>query len=157
VAATRARRRLHLLGAAAQGATRPHRDSLLARLWPAVQASYAASTVPAGDDETARRTQPPAAGAILRLPADWALPMTAIGPASAPAAPAPSDEAPQFVWARDIARQLGRAVHRALETIGRHGVERWTALGEEGQRARLRATLRELGTPHPRLEEAVAR
>jgi ATP-dependent exoDNAse (exonuclease V) beta subunit len=156
VAATRARRRLHLLGAAAPGATRPHRDSLLARLWPVVQESFAASAVCGADEDASRPTQT-AGGAIRRLPADWAPSTVAIGAALTPPARAALDETPQFVWARDIARQVGRSVHRALEIIGRHGVERWTALGEDGQRTRIRAMLRELGTPRVRLEEAVAR
>jgi hypothetical protein len=93
---------------------------------------------------------------MRRLPSGWVLPGT---PAPRPwrVVEAESDPQPEFAWAGDVARQIGRAVHRALERIGKDGIERWKAPGEDGQRARLRGLLRELGTPRSHLLEATER
>ena len=159
VAATRARHRLHLLGAARSGrnGVQPRADSLLARLWPAVREQFRAIPPAAGDGALG-----PGGGVALglddrirRLPSGWVL------HGALPAGPARMETAvedePEFAWASDVARQVGRAVHRALERIGKDGIERWRSLGEQGQQTRLTGLLRELGTPRSRLVDAVAR
>ncbi|MCH8844796.1 MAG: UvrD-helicase domain-containing protein [SAR324 cluster bacterium] len=125
VAATRARRRLHLLGHApisgktvgeqagdgSQGTPRPNAGSLLAQLWPAVEDDFAATSEAAipGGESGATKAQPPEAQApepvIRRLPDDWGFP--AIPPAvnitgatlegHGTAAPLASDEAPAAI------------------------------------------------------------
>jgi ATP-dependent exoDNAse (exonuclease V) beta subunit len=160
VAATRARHRLHLLGAARadRRTVQPRGDSLLARLWPVVGEHFHTPQTAARDDSA----QQPRARAlalddrIRRLPSDWVSPGT---PAPRPwhVPEAEPEERPEFAWAGEVARQIGRAVHRALEHIGKDGVQRWRSLGDAGQRARLNGLLRELGMPRSRLVDAVER
>jgi ATP-dependent exoDNAse (exonuclease V) beta subunit len=157
VTATRARSRLHLLGAVRAGASgmQPRRDSLLARLWPAVGAEFK-TPVAAGAPRLASTGN---GTTIRRLPADWSMPGSAAD-ADWPGVTEVDDETeqtPEFAWAGELARQVGRAVHRALERIARDGVERWDAFGASGQRARLHALLRELGVPGVMLDDAVER
>ena len=147
VAATRARGRLHLLGAARVGANgaQPRRDSLLARLWPAIGADF---TPQIAADVPLARTG--ATGTVIRrLPADWRLPGGPMGGdwPGVVHVDEETEQTPEFAWAGELARQIGRAVHRALERIARDGVDHWDAFGAQGQRARLRGLLRELGVP----------
>jgi ATP-dependent helicase/nuclease subunit A len=153
VAATRARDRLCLLASTGRG-SRPRRDSLLARLWPVVGDAF-------GGAAAARREAPVAAGGparapLRRLPSGWELPGTP--PPKLWRMPEPDvAEAPEFTWVGDVARHVGRAVHRALDRIGKDGRGRWDALGPREQEARLRGLLRELGTPGGQLDAATAR
>jgi hypothetical protein len=147
VAATRARSRLHLLGAARLGASgaQPRRDSLLARLWPAVRADFAALPAPAADTTAKLATDTRAT--IRRLPSSWVLPVMPQVPSwRGLPEPEAAEEAPEFAWAGDVARQVGRAVHRALERIGKDGVARWNSYGAQGH-ARGSRGLRELSAP----------
>ncbi|MGE5666065.1 MAG: UvrD-helicase domain-containing protein, partial [Betaproteobacteria bacterium] len=105
VAATRAKRRLHLLGSASfrrnkGGASlaEPAADSLLARLWPAVSAAFAGLSPPEQDAGTA-----PTASidqSLIRLPLSWQPPAT---PSLSLALPLPAEparrEAIEFSWA----------------------------------------------------------
>ncbi|MGH8148545.1 MAG: UvrD-helicase domain-containing protein [Steroidobacteraceae bacterium] len=85
VAATRARRGLHLFADALEPADgraepRPPSGTLLAALWPALAASFPKgptedSRASTGDERAVIGTALPAAGrSLLRLPADWQLP-----------------------------------------------------------------------------------
>ena len=123
VAATRARRRLHLLGHAnlsASGDLSPAGGSLLEQLWPAVdQAWYGQAQVrePAG---------PYSGDAIhisrLAIAAGWQAPEP---PAGLRALPPAVEEAAQqipFEWAGDTARAVGTVVHRLLQQQAASGV-----------------------------------
>jgi ATP-dependent helicase/nuclease subunit A len=134
VAATRARRSLHLVGALEAGGEgklpQPPGRSLLARLWPAVAQDFAllADGAAPPQPEAARRPPP-----MHRLPAGWSAPPLPPGPelpvASAVAEPIPFD------WAGEAARAIGVAYHRWMQQIAREGLQRWdlervAALGE---------------------------
>jgi ATP-dependent exoDNAse (exonuclease V) beta subunit len=151
VAATRARDRLHLLGAARAGTTGPgaRRDSLLGLAWPALGASFPVQPLTARTDAAARNA------GIRRLPSGWVLPQ--MPPHKGWRVVEAEEVAPEFAWASELARQVGVAVHRALDRIARNGVPHWEQLGEAGQRARLGSLLRELGTPRSRLDDGVER
>ncbi|HET8882326.1 MAG TPA: UvrD-helicase domain-containing protein, partial [Solimonas sp.] len=123
VAATRARRQLHLLGAVAvdaDGAPRPPApSSLLARLWPAVESAFiAAASAPVdaapppvavlADD----RLPPPP---LRRFVAGWTPPDLPQGLSAAP--PPAVAAAPRFDWAGEIARATGTVFHRCVEAL----------------------------------------
>jgi len=122
VAATRARRSLHLLGAIDRAPPEgkqpaPMPGSLLASLWPAIAAEFCASEADCASYEPAR---PVAAGASLRrLPADWRLPPP-------PPLPRPQRlrlsaeagaETPEYSWVGLAARAVGTIVHAELRRL----------------------------------------
>jgi len=124
VAATRARRSLHLLGGidarSAQTAPAPARGSLLALLWPAIGAEFLAAAGPADAERNAAGAlaayaSPP----LLRLPADWRLPPP---PPSVPvrrlqlSLRAP-EEQPEYSWVGLTARAIGTIVHAELHRL----------------------------------------
>src|SRR3990172_6425527 len=168
VAATRARRRLVLLGHAGilekqdgeQELKLPPRQSLLARLWPVVADEYQALLGP-------QEPKPPAPVALMtpavppavrsRLSADWSLPAP---PGSVRTGDRATDdtgiELLVFDWAGETARQVGTVVHRLLQHWGKMGIE---DIGPEAlRRGRQlgRKLLAGLGVPGDHLEAASA-
>jgi ATP-dependent helicase/nuclease subunit A len=155
VAATRAQRRLHLLGHVGSNgrgvADRPRGGSLLEKLWPAVAERYAQLTPdPAPDDGQV----PARLGQLWRLPADWRPSIaTQPGPTEAGGDPEPGERI-EFDWAGDTARLVGTLVHRYLERIARDGPAAWPEARVAGLAARLRAGLRQLGVAATELDAA---
>jgi ATP-dependent exoDNAse (exonuclease V) beta subunit len=156
VAATRARRRLHVVAAAARGKDtwRPAAGSLLAPLWPAVSDHWDGADV--GADGT---PEPPAQAPMLqRLPQAWAVPAPpAAVTARAAAATAVTDADIEYRWAGRTARYVGSLVHRYLQYIAEQGVERWNAERVGAERARILGRLRGLGVPEEELAMAADR
>jgi ATP-dependent exoDNAse (exonuclease V) beta subunit len=121
VGVTRAKRQLHLVGAAAEdgqgGLKLPPAQSMLRELWPSLAGEF---TRPEGGVETAL---PPENGAELlrRLPADWT---PAAAPQLARAAPAVDSAEPtiEFSWAGETARTVGVLVHEQLQKFARAGL-----------------------------------
>jgi ATP-dependent helicase/nuclease subunit A len=123
VAATRARKALHLSGALktpdddAQAA--PLKGSLLSALWPSIGAQFLTlhRALPAPPPVTA--PQAPAAQGLRRLPARWRVPQL---PAVASAkrlslsSPAPGT-APEYSWVGSTARAIGTIVHAELRRL----------------------------------------
>jgi ATP-dependent helicase/nuclease subunit A len=123
VAATRARRALHLLAALplpspeANRVASPTRGSLLEVLWPAIGAQFlalppvaSAPPVPAADA---------APSALGRLPAHWSLPQPPMGASwrrLALGSPTASD-APEYRWVGATARAIGTVVHAELQRL----------------------------------------
>jgi ATP-dependent helicase/nuclease subunit A len=164
VAATRARRRLHLIAAAEirhrngiPQTCAPRPDSLLARLWPAVEGqfrqAFAAQSGGEGEIETPPTEQGPG---LRRLVAGWRLP-----PAPAAAAWWPeavteggAAQAVEFDWAGETIRHLGTVVHRCIQRLAEDGIEAWD---KERIRAGLgfyRRALQRLGVPEADLDWA---
>ncbi len=172
VAATRARKKLHLLGHArideANGrpvVREPAAGSLLRQLWDVVKLEFeirasaaqaAVQPVQADDPAISRRPY------IRRLTAAWRM----------PGAPAPlqwkdvqaedvevleQQEEVQFLWAGNIARHVGTLVHRMLRVIGQQGLAQWSADRIAVQRGMYAAALRRLGVPTAELDAAVER
>ncbi|HEX3985018.1 MAG TPA: UvrD-helicase domain-containing protein [Acidobacteriaceae bacterium] len=139
VACTRARRELHLLGAAVYGASGlqpPGKDSLLATAWPALQEEFEAATrAPQPASAPARVLAFPTPGVIGELAAG-ADSGSATGPrrllldieplpvttnvAVAVTSPAGSSETPQFARPEGSrqARLIGSTVHTMLQRLG---------------------------------------
>jgi ATP-dependent exoDNAse (exonuclease V) beta subunit len=161
VAATRARRRLHLIGHADEnkdGKLSAQSASPLARLWPAVGQEWSTAAeagAPAFDPEPSagpdERKTPPR----WRLPGDWACPEP---PPTAGAARPPAQESGEAVvyeWAGDTARAVGIVVHRCLQHIART----WPFTAEETGRlepAIRRMLLRE-GVSGAQIDQACSR
>jgi ATP-dependent exoDNAse (exonuclease V) beta subunit len=118
VATTRARERLHLVWQLPAGADAPAAGSLLAHLWPVVATAPLEPSVPPPDAVA------PALKPVLRRLAAPSIPAAGLPAATVPVAPRP-----EFVWASPAAAHVGTVVHRYLQRIAEHGIERWSAEG----------------------------
>ena len=161
VAATRARRRLHLLGhvrLADDGTARPRGGSLLATLWPAVAEAFTAALQ--GREESPTVEQAPAgAAAIRRLVLPWSVPELPQR-AGAPVRPlAEASQAPEveFSWASETARHVGSVVHTALQRIAGDGLAQWSVARVEAMGAFFERRLQSLGVPEQARPAAGAR
>ena len=172
VAATRARRRLHLLGHAKvdrDGECSAASRSLLATLWPAVAEEFAAAVAAANHDASTMNVQSqqlslalkgPEAG-IRRLSSTWHTP-----PPSASVEHAAMPDRTrvnaasydvEFLWAGQTARHVGVVVHRVLQRIAAEGMDAWSGARIRSSSLTHRALLAGLGVPQARLTEAVER
>lgn len=132
VAATRAKRRLHLLATVTVGAgeemsfSEPRASSLLSALWPVATAEIRARFTAAPG---IRDVPDPIARSIFRarrLQLDYVAPplppavdnVTATIPLSA-------TSAVDFEWAGEVARHVGTVVHGCLQRIAQDGLEMW--------------------------------
>jgi ATP-dependent helicase/nuclease subunit A len=160
VAATRARRSLHLYAAPAtraDGRVAPRPATLLASLWPALEAAFQAPPASAADEAgTVAHAPSPAGGLLRRLAPDWAAPEMPPGPrlARLPLAQR-SLETLEFSWVGETRRHIGTVVHAALQAFG--------AVAELPERAWLesraglyREQLRRHGVPERDLGRAAA-
>lgn len=169
VAATRAKKHLHLLGSTGldlrDGACVPKTPSgktLLGKLWPVVKPVYAeaaeraaaagVSTAPAGTrmDVIDQR--------LRRLPTQWSLPSA---PARAQWEPPPDrarvQEEIEFSWAGETARHVGSVVHRWLQRIADDELKGWDAARVEALRSAFRRELIGRGVADADLDAATMR
>ena len=133
VAATRARRQLHLLGhtTVKEGELRmPRSSSLLALLWSRLESEYAGLLQGQPDiDADIRMTENffPAENTLKRLSLQWQRPAPAssvelsvdVSVAIEP------DASLEFIWASETARHVGTVVHALLQRIVEQGVAQW--------------------------------
>jgi ATP-dependent exoDNAse (exonuclease V) beta subunit len=124
VAATRTKKRLHLLAhvkVKANGEVSPDGRSMLADLWPALTPAEkelfdaAAGDVAAGTQSTAL-----APAVVRRLPSTWTRPMLPV-PVEWERVDEPPEELhdPSFEWVGDSLRRAGTVVHAFLQRIAR--------------------------------------
>jgi len=146
VAATRARRHLHLLGHVhfnKKGEYAPASNSLLARLWPALESEFGDLAAP--DEEDVESTWDPGPRREHRIPADWhpgiAIRIPAYGDEEAPLRGTAID----FEWSGDIARHVGTVTHRYLERIAQDGLSLWPRESLSQHRGAIQAALATLG------------
>jgi ATP-dependent exoDNAse (exonuclease V) beta subunit len=167
VAATRARRQLHLLGSAAvkrdeegvRSPKPPSPRSLLGKLWPVVEAEFRTALSAAPEAEPAPAAQSPRPDQRLRrLPAGWALP-AAPPPAhwTPPPDPARAQDELEFSWAGETARRIGSVVHRWLQRIAEDGCAGWDAARIHALGPAIRHALVAQGVGDTELAEATAR
>ena len=168
VAATRAKRRLHLLGhvptksgddGPAIGA--PAKDSLLDTLWPAVAAEFesafasfvpSAQSVPPSGEATALDQN------LRRLPVGWSLP--AYPPPvewDVPQDVEGAGDAIEFSWVGETARHIGSVVHRWLQRIADDELKGWDAGRLERMRGIFAAELATRGIPESEIPAAASR
>lgn len=161
VAATRARSRLHLIGHAEvrKDGPSPSPRSLLARLWPVVEADYRRALADASAVPIDSPPAPAAELAIRRFPVDW-------GPPAPPAAVVETSawskregaiEQVEFSWVSESARHVGTVVHRTLQAIAEQGLDAWSVERVAATREIFARDLRLLGVPEMQLEGALER
>jgi ATP-dependent helicase/nuclease subunit A len=174
VAATRAKRELHLLGHVEQkvnGDRTPPKDSLLHLMWASIGHLWEALEA---DEQPEANEGAPTHGPwnIQRsaVPAGWALPEPPPGiRAQMPEPEAVSGDIP-FEWAGEMARAVGTVVHRLLERWGQSQVPESSLRGSEpgppttlaldsdpGSAGSAERLLREAGVTADELNEAVRR
>ncbi|HEY5673052.1 MAG TPA: UvrD-helicase domain-containing protein, partial [Malonomonas sp.] len=163
VAATRAKKRLHLFGHAREnsnGELVPERGSLLEVLWPVVAGQFTLAAVTPAPVEDLRRSQP-----LRRLPPDWQAPelIAAPLPVVKKAETASGLEAEQEQellfsgWEKQSRRHVGTIVHNLLEQIAKQGVTVWQDSNPTQLRLVVARQLGALGVPSAELEAAVER
>jgi ATP-dependent helicase/nuclease subunit A len=160
VAATRAKRVLHLLGNVRVKETdegtvlqEPRNGSMLRLLWPEVKSSFE-SVVQTKPQQDLFATAPTPHLRVRRLPLHWQ-PPAADDSVTAKAVNVSDLEAQvEFDWVSQTARHIGTLVHRELDRLVRAGAGRSAV---SPNRARLCAELAELGVPPDRCDAAVDR
>jgi ATP-dependent exoDNAse (exonuclease V) beta subunit len=163
VAATRAKKQLHLLGTAArnkQGELQtPDARTLLALLWPMLEAEFKQ----AAESNLTVRAEPVGArpnGNLRRLQAEWSPPSLPEPVAwQAGTLPPLPDELPpvEFDWASETTRHVGTVVHRALQQIGREGLAQWTPERLDTLLTGFKLALARQGVPQDKLADAAKR
>lgn len=161
VAATRARRSLHLLAHCKRdktGALTPAPGSLLHVLWPTCGEDFSRSL----SEEATADTQPEAKPATLkRLPVNWLAPTLNKGLSYAPLTSARASDFGHYLDSdietrrTEEGRAIGTLVHLWLERIAAGGPQEWTAKHLLDQSRRVKTQLGELGVPESRHEECV--
>jgi ATP-dependent exoDNAse (exonuclease V) beta subunit len=166
VAATRAKRRLHLLGHASlktDGTQTVDSGSLLSQLWPELAPAWleveaAPGAGPEADSEEpdgTRRARPATQPPRRRLPGGWVCPdaPATVGPAG-DAGPEAVEEV-VYEWAGDTARAVGTVVHACLQRLVGAAAPR---LGEgPSLQAAVRRMLQQEGVPAAQVEPASRR
>ena len=156
VAATRARRHLHLLGAIEYNERKgewkqPRSGSRLHALWDTVQSAFANLQPPQVFAGAAAPSYPQ----LRRVASGWQTP--------APEPPirwreddgaAASIERHTYEWVGDTLRHVGVAVHAWLFQIAREGVEHWNGERIIERAPAIRAQLATLGVPPDELDAA---
>ena len=160
VAATRARRELHLLGCVTVEPDgkirRPASGSLLATLWPAVGARFADGLA------AAARTDAEASAPAIALPE---LLVRLAKPVEMPTmAPVAWDLPPsreridiEFSWVGETARRVGSVVHRWLQIVAEDAMRGWSAVRVRDSEAAIRNELVHLGVARSEIDGAVRR
>ena len=161
VAATRARRQLHLLGAAARTDKGLKARGLLAHLWPAVESEFVRAEqalAPQPETEDAATRTPPAP--LRRLPAGWSLPAPPAPVTFAGSGPEPAAEPekpPTFEWVGDTLRHVGTVVHQMFALVAREGSANWNPARAEACGPAIETALRTLGVPAREISGAAAK
>ena len=167
VAATRAKRQLHLLGGVrvavdddgSRSLKAPSSRSLLGKLWPVIAPDYEAALLDAPEAPRDAAVQPMVIDQTLRrLPAGWALP-AAPQPAAwtPPSDPARSQDDLEFSWVGETARRIGSVVHRWLQRIADDGGTGWDAARIHALGPAIRLALAAQGVGESEIAEAAVR
>ncbi|MFP4649842.1 MAG: UvrD-helicase domain-containing protein [Desulfobacterales bacterium] len=170
VAATRAKKRLHLFARAFLDRSgrlcRPVSRCLLGVLWPAVCGQFEAAAEKKenpGGGENNEADLPDTPPGLLRLPPDMDPP----GPpedVSVSAGKTPpirravtETDLPEFEWAGITLRRVGTVVHRWLRVICEQGLENWDSHRVQNSAGLLRKDLLRAGIAPSDIDDALAR
>jgi ATP-dependent exoDNAse (exonuclease V) beta subunit len=163
VAATRARKHLHLIGTVGvssskegESVRRPMAGTLLALLWPSVRSYF--------DDALRQSASAPPAAATMgaplmlrRLPLQWKAPQEQASILIAKHAAITTNlEQPEFDWAGETSRHIGTVVHRELERLTRAS-ESHASWDANRSLVRFAHELAELGVPERYRDDASRR
>jgi ATP-dependent helicase/nuclease subunit A len=156
VAATRARRELHLLGWLERAGKAPPAGSFLQLLWPLDEVQRAFTGVIAGDSPEPKRPRQPRP--VRRLPPDFRVPEPPPAVQWTRAAP-PAEETRKiaFEWVGDMLRHAGTVVHGCVQQIARDGLQQWPPDRIRESRARFQNLLANAGVTPRDLDAAVTR
>ena len=157
VAATRAKRRLHLIGDTKldeHGKVRaPTKGCLLHKLWPALDHHFIAPAqrravvpkpaVAADKQAVLRRLVPGSLRYVVPVSASWNAPSER-----------PPFEPIEFSWVGDTARRVGSVVHRWLQRIAEDEAKGWTKNRVERERTSIRRELVARGVVEDDLDKA---
>lgn len=160
VAATRAKRVLHLLGRARAKETEegavvrePHHGSMLRLLWPEVKSHFESIVQTKPQQDLFAAASGPSLR-VRRLPLQWQPPAADAPITAKPVNVSDLEARLEFDWASQTARHIGTLVHRELDRLVRAGVDHATP---SANRTRLCAELAELGVPPDRCDAAAER
>lgn len=171
VAATRAKKRLHLMAGAHPAADggrlrSPSEKSLLGKLWPVVGEWFADMAAETHGSEIIEAEENKGPSVLVpfirRFPADFRLPGMPPDPVSAAAASRlPRDllitDAPRFDWAGDLVRRIGLVIHQWLNIMGREGLKAWDARRLHRSAPAIRRELLRAGVGSEAADDAVLR
>jgi ATP-dependent helicase/nuclease subunit A len=146
VATTRARERLHLffgLSSDDEGVKAPVKNSLLARLWPAIEKDYTDFAQPQG---TAVKLDAWVSPSLRRYQQGWTVPQMPEPFATLDTEPAQTEPADiTFDWAGSTARHIGSVTHRWLQFLAEHNLQQWTTADISARQTSIELMLTELG------------
>jgi len=149
VAATRAKRQLHLLGSVNIAVEEDGSSSI--KPPPTLCAAPAPSHAAAGQVQIIDQT-------LRRLPAGWTLPAAPQGSDWAvPQDPARTQDDLEFSWAGETARHVGSVVHRWLQRMAEDGVVNWDASRITALEPAIRHALAAQGVGEHEIPAAAAR
>lgn len=163
VAATRAKRDLHLIGSVDLKETMdgavvqpPRSGSMLAMLWHEVGAMFeSAAAEVSGKSGDVGEIAPLK---LRRLPLGWTLPEADVALRSREISIVDlSADQPEFDWVTETGRHVGTLVHRELDRMTRANLANASSARTPPTRARLIAELAELGVPPDRCGAAADR
>ncbi|MFP4284678.1 MAG: UvrD-helicase domain-containing protein [Desulfovermiculus sp.] len=160
VAATRAKKCLHLLGHTTRnekGLRPPASGSLLSALWPAVQEEFEQASGKLSRYESSRKDSNLASPdqILRRLSSDWQPPQFA--PGLSPAPPGEVDQEEEdivFDWAGEAVRCAGTCVHGWLLIMARQGLKEWDVQKVHSLRHIFALQLSWLGVREPDIEQS---
>jgi len=134
VAATRARKQLHWLACIPiidGDVTAPRENSLLQRLWPAVEDECRRALTERAIDASGDVASAPLTAtydqSLRRLPVGWTLPIAPPAVDWHDDALSAAEPAVEFSWAGENARRIGMVVHRWLQRIADDALRGWNA------------------------------
>lgn len=147
VAATRARRHLHMTGwVGANG--QPEANSFLARLWHVASSTFQVAT------PAAVQPAPRTGGVVRKLTPAWReIPLPKALEWTVDALPV-DDEPVSYDWSGETLRLIGTAVHGVMQRMAE---ERWTIADVDRHEGALRARLVSLGVPAGEMSAALDR
>ncbi|MBM0105563.1 UvrD-helicase domain-containing protein [Steroidobacter sp. S1-65] len=158
VAATRAKRVLHLLGTVRVKETdagtvvqEPRHGSMLRLLWPEVKTHFE-SVVQSKPQQDLFAAAPAPHLRVRRLPLQWQPPAADVAVTAKAVNVSDLEAKLEFDWASQTARHIGTLVHRELDRLVRAGRAQVST-----DRARLCTELAELGVPPDRCDAAAER
>jgi ATP-dependent exoDNAse (exonuclease V) beta subunit len=172
VAATRARRQLHLLGIAkgfdgkdGRAVRAAAKDALLAPLWAVAQPQFEAALAAGATSQ--RVTAVETGDAARPDPRTWRLPRPTVLRADDPRVPTLAWQPPaivvgeralpEFSWAGETVRLVGTVVHRWLQRIAHDGAVGWTEQRVDALAAAIARDLATAGVPPSESATAAAR
>jgi len=134
VASTRARQHLQLIGQVGRNnkgeLKLPDQRSLLARIWPSVEAGFISKAEKEGQADQIEEPIKKFIPTIRRLPTNWMRPdlPDSVQWQSDHKDQKLSEEAEEsleFIWAGTPAKHIGTVVHRLLQQIAEDGIDQW--------------------------------